>query len=83
MQDLTKIDVLHWQDKILDKNFSNKYNSKIYYVFKKFLDFCVLYEYLEHNYLIDVGPFKKKIEDKNHVVYNYGNRIKNNIDKLV
>lgn len=70
IQDLTKIDVLHWQDKILDKNFSNKYNSKIYYVFKKFLDFCVLYEYLEHNYLIEVGPFKKKIEDKNHVVYN-------------
>lgn len=70
IEDLTKLDVLDWQDKILDKHFSNKYNSKIYYVFNKFLDFCVLYGYLEHNYLIEVGPFKKKIEEKNHVVYN-------------
>lgn len=70
IQDLSKIDVLQWQDKILEKNFSNKYNSKIYYAFKIFLDYCVLYDYLEHNYVYEIGPFKKKIEDKHHIVYN-------------
>lgn len=70
IQDLTKLDIIKWQDLILDKNFSNKYNSKIYSTFKVFIDYCVLYDYLEHNYVYEVGPFPKKIEDKTHVVYN-------------
>ena len=69
IQDLSKIDILQWQDKILDKNFSNKYNSKIYYAFKVFLDYCVLYDYIERNYVYEVGPFPKKIENKHHIVY--------------
>lgn len=70
IQDLTKPDIIAWQNKILDKNFSNKYNSKIYYAFKIFLDYCVLYDLLEHNYVYEIGSFKKKIEDKRHIVYN-------------
>lgn len=70
IQDLSKIDILQWQDKILDKNFSNKYNSKIYCAFKVFLDYCVLYDYIKYNYVYEVGPFPKKIENKHHTVYN-------------
>lgn len=70
IKNLTKQDIIEWQNNILDKNFSNKYNSKIYYVFNKFLNFCVLYEYIEHNYLNEIGPFPKKIEIKHHTVYN-------------
>lgn len=69
IQNLTKKDVITWQNKILDKNFSNKYNSKIYYAFNCFLDYCVLYGYIKYNFLRDIGPFKKKIEDKCHIVY--------------
>ena len=69
INELTKQDVLLWQNFILDKNFSNKYNAKVYYVFKIFVDYCVYCSYLEENIVSQVGPFKKKIENKTHTVY--------------
>ena len=70
IKDLTKLDIINWQNQILDKNYSNKYNSKIYYVFNSFIDYCVLCSYLKENIVRQVGSFPKKIEDKQHTVYN-------------
>lgn len=69
IKSITKIDVMNWQDKILDKNFSNKYNAKVYYVFSSFMKYCHCCSYIENNIVLEVGPFQKKIEKKSHVVY--------------
>lgn len=70
IKDLTKQRVVDWQNIIIDKNFSNQYNAKLYYVFAIFVDYCVLYSYLKDNVVRLVGPFKKKVEiKKEHTVY--------------
>ncbi|MCX4254657.1 MAG: tyrosine-type recombinase/integrase [Bacilli bacterium] len=68
---LTKLDIVAWQNKILDKNFSNKYNAKIYYSFNVFMKYCISYSYLKYNIVQEVGPFPKKIEIKKHTTYNF------------
>lgn len=70
IEDLTKLDVIDWQNKIIDKNFSNKYNAKLYYVFNSFVKYCLLVSHLSENFVKQVGPFPKKIENKQHTVYN-------------
>jgi len=70
IEDLAKLDIIYWQNKIIDKNFSNKYNAKVYYVFNSFIKFCLLVPYLSENIVNQVGPFPKKIENKQHTVYN-------------
>lgn len=67
---LSKIDIINWQNKILSYNYSNRYNAKIYYCFKYFIDYCVLCNYLKENIVKLVGPFPKKIEVKEHTTYN-------------
>lgn len=70
INDLSRQDIIAWQNSILDRNFSNKYNAKVYYVFKTFIDYCVYCSYLEENVVSQVGSFKKKIENKSHTIYN-------------
>ena len=72
IKNLTKLDIIDWQNKILDKHFSNKYNSKIYYAFSKFIDYCILRPDLpiDENIVRQVWPFPKKIEVKEYTVYN-------------
>lgn len=70
IKSLTKLDAIKWQNIILDKNFSNKFNAKLYYVFNIFIEYCVFCSYLEENIIKEIGPFKKKIEEKHHIVYN-------------
>lgn len=69
INELTKIDVLNWQNLILDHNYSNKYNAKLYSIFRTFIDYCVCCSYLQENIVAQIGPFPKKIEDKKHVTY--------------
>lgn len=69
VNDLTKFDIIDWQNKILDKKFSNNYNAKLYYVFNIFIKYCVCCSYLNENVVSEVGPFKKKIEFKGHTTY--------------
>lgn len=59
-----------WQSDILTKGFSNKYNSMLYSNFKVFIDYCVNCNYLVDNVVKLVGTFPKKIEYKEHKVYN-------------
>lgn len=70
LKTLTKLDILNWQSLILIKNYSNKFNSLLYYSFNDFIKYCVLCDYLKENIVSQVGPFRKKIEYKEHHVYN-------------
>ncbi len=70
IKSLTKLDIIKWQDIIISKDFSNKYNAMLYSNFKIFIDYCVLLDFFSSNIVSDVGPFKKKIEHKEHHVYN-------------
>ena len=67
---LTKKDIIIWQDKILDNNFSNSFNSSLYYAFSSFIKYCMNFDYIEENIVISAGNFKKKIEEKEHKIYN-------------
>lgn len=69
IQSLTKIDIIDWQDKILEHNFSNKYNAKLYYDFSVFIKYCIAYSYLDTNIVLEAGKFNKKVEIKEHVTY--------------
>lgn len=42
----------------------------LYSNFKVFIDYCVNCDYLKENIVSQVGPFRKKIEYKEHHVYN-------------
>ena len=41
INELKKIDIIKWQNIILDFNFSNSFNAKLYYVFNSFIKYCV------------------------------------------
>lgn len=69
INELTKIDVINWQNDILDHNYSNSFNAKLYYVFNSFVKYCVYCSYLNENVVSLVGSFTKKIEIKNHTTY--------------
>lgn len=70
IQSLTKLDIINWQNKIIDKKFSNKYNGMLYYSFKSFMQYCADIPYIDENIVLQIGPFKKKVEKKEHNVYN-------------
>lgn len=61
---LSKIDFLKWKNYIIEKNFSNSYNNTLYVEFNSFIKFCCLYYNLEHNYIQEIGNFKRKYEEK-------------------
>lgn len=70
IKELTKVDIINWQNIILDFNYSNNFNRKLYYTFSKFIEYCVLYSYLKENIVTQVEPFPKKNKLVEHVVYN-------------
>lgn len=69
IEDITKQDYITWQNKILENNFKNSYNARLYYVFSKFLDYCCNFYALESNVAREIGNFKKKIEYKKSDFY--------------
>ncbi len=69
ISELTKNDVINWQNEIINNEYSNSYNAKLYYVFNSFIKYCVNCSYLDENVVSLVGPFNKKIEIKNHTTY--------------
>lgn len=62
--DITERDILRWKDTIYSFNYSNEYNSKIYYIFSSFYEFLYLYYNIQENLVKKVGPFKKRPEIK-------------------
>ncbi len=67
---ITKFDIINWQNSILEKNFRNKFNAKLYYVFSTFMDYCLNCSYIDVNVVKQVGQFKKKIEFHEYTTYN-------------
>lgn len=68
--ELTKTDILDWQNKILDKNFSNNFNRNLYYEFSAFFNYCVNYCNIKENIVLQCEKFKKKIEKDKSDFYN-------------
>lgn len=69
VNELTKLDIINWQNKILDLDFSNNFNSKLYFIFNSFIKYCMFCSYLDENIVFQVGTFRKKIEIKKHTTY--------------
>lgn len=67
---LNEADIVSWQTNILDKKFSNSFNNSLYYNFSEFIKFCIIYKYLDYNVVIKAGKFPKRVESKEHSVYN-------------
>lgn len=70
INELTKIDIRNWQSAILDKNFSNNFNRNLYYEFSAFMRYCIDFDYISDNLVLQVGKFKRKLEHKEYHVYN-------------
>lgn len=69
IKDITKLDIINWQNNILEFNFSNNFNRNLYYEFSAFFRYCIYCDYLTENVILQVPKFKKKIENKKHNVY--------------
>lgn len=82
---LTKIDFLEWKNTIINFNYSNSFNNNLYVCFNNFLQFCCDYYDLEHNYLKELGNFKKKIEEKKTDFYTLTefNQFIKNVDDII
>lgn len=69
LEDITKLDIIDWQNNILSLNFSNNFNKNLYYEFSAFYRYCIFCDYVTENVVLQVPKFKKKIENKKHNVY--------------
>lgn len=67
--DITKFDIISWQNNILKSNFSNNFNKNLYYEFSAFFRYCIYCDYVSENIILQVPKFKKKIENRKHRVY--------------
>lgn len=83
--EISKFDLIKWQDTILSFNFTNSYNKRLYYVFNSYLDYCSNYLKLPKNLLREIGPFPKKVESKKSDYYTLKefNQFINNVDNSI
>ena len=63
------IDIINWQNKILEKGYSNKYNRLLFSNMCNFFDFCCLSYNLDVNVARKVGNFPLKVEEKKEDFY--------------
>ncbi len=61
--------IFEWQDYILQKNFCNNHNKNLFSMLKSFLEFCHFKYSLNLDFMLEVVPFKPKIEDVKHDFY--------------
>lgn len=70
IEDITSNDILEWQNYILSYNFSNNYNSSLYYVLSSFFEYCSLFYNFDKSIISRVGNFRKKYEENKKDFYN-------------
>lgn len=70
LEDITSSDILAWQNYILTFNFSNNYNSSLYYVLSSFFEYCSAFYNFDKTIISRVGNFKKKYEESKKDFYN-------------
>jgi len=63
LYEISKKEILKWQEDIYQLNFSNNYNRIMYYELVNFLDYCVNFLDFPNNYLRELGKFEKHYED--------------------
>lgn len=68
--ELSKRDIIEWQNIILSKNYSNNFNRNLYYEFSAFLKYCVNLSYIDNNYVLLVDKFPKKYQKRDNRYYN-------------
>ncbi len=66
--EITEDKIKKWYQEIESHNFSNRYNQKLFYTFKTFLNYLIP-KYLECNYLDEMGNFRKHYELDKHDFY--------------
>ena len=64
ISDITVKDIMNWQEFIYEKNFCNNHNKNLYSMIKKFFAFCHTHYDFDDSILLDVVPFKQRIERK-------------------
>lgn len=79
-----KANLLKWQSHILNLQFSNSYNKRLYYDFNCFLDYLVFNDNIKVNLLREIGSFPIKIEKRKIDFYtiNEFNLFINHIDNF-
>lgn len=70
VENLTKLDIINWQNQICDFDFSNNFNSALYSSFSSFIKYCVYCGYLDTNIVLEVENFRRKYEVKKYDYYN-------------
>lgn len=69
ISNISKIDILGWQNYIYDLNFKNSYNDKLLIELRKFLKFCHNYYDINESIYLTLEPFVKKCEDNKSDFY--------------
>ena len=70
IQKITRTTIINWQNYILDLNFSNSYNLKLYYTLSSFFKYCIFKDYIQVNLVLSVPKFPRKIENYSYNIYN-------------
>ena len=70
LDEITSNDILDWQNYILTYNFSNNYNSSLYYILCSFFEYCYIFYNFDKTIITKVGNFRKKYEESKKDFYN-------------
>ena len=70
IEDITSNDILAWQNYITTFNFTNNYNTSLYYNLSAFLEYCSTFYNFDKTIISKVGNFKKKYEENKKDFYN-------------
>ena len=69
LEDITKLVILEWKESVISKNFSNNYNTSLYYLLSAFFEYCKNNYNFDKTIFSSVGCFKKKYEEDKHDFY--------------
>lgn len=64
LEDITTINIMKWQDFILNKNFCNNHNKNLFAMLKTFLQFCSKLYGFDYSIIDDVPKFSLKVEER-------------------
>ncbi len=70
LENITSEDILSWQNYISTFNFSNNYNSSLYYILSAFFEYCSVFYNFDKSIISRVGNFRKKYEENKKDFYN-------------
>jgi len=70
IEDITSNDIIDWQNYISTFNFTNNYNSSLYYILSAFFEYCSLFYDFDKSIITRVGNFRKHYEENKKDFYN-------------